>query len=124
MRRLTVLSTVMLLAMLTLWSGVGQAAAWKRPPGGVDQWYWELDPPKPGIAGLPPMRASYPNPGSANIWDTDLFLDSNTPNGGIPTGPSPVVQALHATGKYSICYVEAGAQQAIFPDQPDFAPAD
>jgi hypothetical protein len=43
---------------------------------------------------------------------------------GIPTGRSPVVQALHAAGKYSICYVEAGAQQLGFPDRRDFAPAD
>ena len=51
-----------------------------------------------------------------------MFADSNT-DGGVPTGPSPVVQALHTAGKYSICYIEAGAQQAE-PDSSNFAPAD
>jgi hypothetical protein len=129
MRRPTVssiLAVVTVLAVLGLTSGAGgaSAASWKRPPGGLEQWYWEIDPSQPGLAGLPPITASYPNPGSANVWDTDLFLDSNTPNAGIPTGRSPVVQALHAAGKYSICYVEAGAQQLGFPDRRDFAPAD
>src|ERR1700677_2954815 len=129
MRRLTVssiLTVVTMLAVLGLSSGVGaaSAASWERPPGGLEQWYWEIDPSQPGLAGLPPITASYPNPGSANVWDTDLFLDSNTPNAGIPTGRSSVVQALHAAGKYSICYVEAGAQQLGFPDRRDFAPAD
>ena len=44
------------------------------------------------------MSARYPQPGSANIWDTDLFEDSNVAGGGIPTGGSPVVRALHARG--------------------------
>ncbi len=42
----------------------------------------------------------------------------------MPTGPSAVVTALHAAGKYSICYVEAGAYQTGFPDDADFAAAD
>jgi len=56
-----------------------------------------------------------------------LFSDSNTSSGshlGIPTGLSPVVQAIHAAGHYSVCYVEAGAFQAGFPDDPDFAKKD
>jgi hypothetical protein len=76
---------------------------------------------------LPAPSAAYPAPGSAHIWDTDLFEDSNTSSGGtvrIPTGPSPVVRAIHAAGHYSICYVEAGAYQTSFPDGADFAPAD
>ncbi len=100
------------------------AANYKRPPARHDQWYWEIGPPKPGLAGLPAVRGAYPAPGSANIWDTDLFQDSNTPGAGIPTGRSPVVRALHASGKYSICYVEAGAYQTSFPDKGNFAPAD
>jgi hypothetical protein len=76
------------------------------------------------LAGLPATTGAYPAPGSANIWDTDLFQDSNTANGGIPTGPSPVVQAIHAAGHYSICYVEAGAYQEGFPDDSNFATAD
>lgn len=32
--------------------------------------------------------------------------------------------ALHRAAKYSICYVEAGAQQTSFPDRRDFSPAD
>ena len=75
-----------------------------------------------GIAAGPP--GPIPTPGSANIWDTDLFADSNTANAGIPTGRSRVVTALHAAGKYSICYVEAGAYQTSFPDLSNFAPAD
>jgi hypothetical protein len=114
----SILTVVTMLAVLGLWSGADGASAafWKRPPGGLQQWYWEIDPPKAGVAGLPPITASYPKPGSANIWDTDLFFDSSTAHAGIPTGRSPVVQALHAAGKYSICYVEAGAQQPSFPD--------
>jgi hypothetical protein len=99
-------------------------AGWRRPPAGVLQWYWQIGSARPGLAGLPPVRGSYPAPGAARIWDTDLFADSNVARGGIPTGPSPVVRALHRTGKYSICYVEAGAQQTTFPDARDFAPAD
>ncbi len=100
------------------------AAVYKLPPTGQDQWYWEISPSQPGLAGLPSTSGSYPAPGSANIWDTDLFQDSNTASAGIPTGPSPVVQALHASGKYSICYVEVGAYQQGFPDNSNFAAAD
>lgn len=100
----------------------GSAATYKLPPTGQDQWYWEIGPAAPGLKGLPAVTGAYPAPGSANIWDTDLFQDSNT--AGIPTGISPVVQALHASGKYSICYVEAGAYQTGFPDASDFAAAD
>ncbi len=99
-----------------------------RPlPHGGDSWYWEIGPPRAGLAGLPAIRAGYPKPGSAKIWDTDLFEDSNTSHGqtlAIPTGPSPVVRALHKAGHYSICYVEVGAFQTGFPDNRDFAPSD
>jgi hypothetical protein len=99
-------------------------AAYPLPPTGVNQWYWELNPSAAGLAGLPPTSGAYPSPGSADIWDTDLFQDSNTASAGIPTGPSPVVEAIHAAGHYSICYVEAGAYQVGFPDASDFATAD
>ena len=105
-------------------AAAADAATYNLPPTGQDQWYWEIGPSAPGVSGLPPTTGAYPAPGSANIWDTDLFQDSNAPNGGIPTGPSPVVQALHASGKYSICYIEAGAYQTRFPDDADFAAAD
>ncbi len=112
----------------TVAGGGTQKLGYTLPPtrksnGQPDQWYWEIDPPKNGLAGLPATAAAYPAPGSANIWDTDLFADSNVP-GGIPTGPSPVVAAIHAAGHYSICYVEAGAYQIGFPDDSNFAPAD
>lgn len=123
MRRLVVCAVVGLLGVLAS-AGVAAAASWKRPPGGLDQWYWQIGTAKPGLAGLPPVTGAYPSAGAANIWDTDLFLDSNTPHAGIPTGPSPVVRALHRAGKYAICYIEAGAQQTSFPDRHDFAPAD
>jgi Glycoside-hydrolase family GH114 len=103
------------------------AVSYKRLPHGNDSWFWEIDPPKAGLAGLPAIRAAYPKPGSAKIWDTDLFADSNTSHGsklGIPTGKSPVVTALHAAGHYSICYVEVGAFQTGYPDNSDFARAD
>jgi hypothetical protein len=116
-------TVVAALAALVMAAPAG-AATYKLPPTGKDQWYWEIDPPQPGLAGLPTTSAAYPKPGSANIWDTDLFQDSNTPEAGIPTGPSPVVSALHGSGKYSICYVEAGAYQTGFPDDADFAAAD
>jgi len=100
-------------------------ARYRRPPSRpTNQWYWELSPSQPGLAGLPATSAAYPAPGSANIWDTDLFQDSNTADAGIPTGRSPVVQAIHAAGHYSICYVEAGAYQVGFPDDSHFATAD
>jgi hypothetical protein len=63
MRRLTVssiLAVVTILAVLGLTSGAGgaSAASWKRPPGGLEQWYWEIDPSQPGLAGLPAITAS------------------------------------------------------------------
>jgi hypothetical protein len=98
----------------------------KQSNNSPNQWYWEISPSNPGLAGLPATNAAYPAAGSANIWDTDLFADAGTSvnSVGIPTGPSPVVQAIHAAGHYSICYVEAGAQQNGFPDFSDFATAD
>ncbi len=71
-----------------------QAASYQRPPSGQAQWYWEIDPSAPGLAGLPSTTGSYPAPGSANIWDTDLFQDSNTgrrenPDGRLAGRPGP-----------------------------------
>jgi len=110
------------IAVLGIVAPAAAAATYTLPPTGQDQWYWEISPSSNGLAGLPSVTGAYPSPGSANIWDTDMFADSNTV-GGVPTGPSPVVQALHGAGKYSICYIEAGAQQAE-PDSSNFAPAD
>jgi hypothetical protein len=110
------------IAALGVLAPAASAATYQLPPTGQDEWYWEINPGSDGLGGLPPVSAAYPAPGSANIWDTDVFADSNT-GGGIPTGPSPVAQALRAVGKYSICYVEAGAQQSE-PDSSNFAPAD
>jgi hypothetical protein len=112
------------LASLLLATAGARAASDKLPPSGRDQWYWNIDPATPGLTGLPPTTGGYPAPGSANIWDTDLFQDSNAARAGIPTGGSAVVRALHASGKYSICYIEAGAYQTAFPDDSDFAAAD
>jgi hypothetical protein len=113
-----------LAALAACAAGAASAAVYVTPPTGGDQWYWELDPPRPGLAGLPPTSGPYPSPGSANVWDTDLFEDSNTHGAGIPRGPSRVVAAIYAAGHYSICYVEAGAYQLGFPDDADFATAD
>lgn len=104
-----------------------EAAAPRPLPKGNDSWFWEIDPPRAGLPGLPAVTAPYPKPGSARIWDTDLFEDSNRSRGQtlrIPTGRSPVVEALHAAGHYAVCYVEAGAYQTGFPDDRDFASAD
>ncbi len=122
---------------LALMLAGGGAAVAKRPhypklPTSGDSWYWEISAPKTGLTGLPVTSAAYPQPGSARIWDTDLFYDSNTsyndrhgnPVLRPPTGPSPVVQAIHLAGHYSICYVEAGAFQTNFPDNAHFASAD
>lgn len=117
-------SSVLVVVIVLLVVPVAGAAPYRLPPRGRNQWYWELDPPKAGLAGLPPTSAPYPRPGSADIWDTDLFEDAGAARAQIPTGPSPVVAALHASGKYSICYVDAGAYQTGFPDDRDFAPAD
>jgi hypothetical protein len=122
-RRLAVLATLACSLVLT----PAALAQYTPPPSSGDSWYWEIDPPAAGLAGLPAASAPYPAPGSAHIWDTDLFQDSNTSAGarlGIPTGPSPVVAAVHAAGHYSVCYVEAGAYQTGFPDDGDFARAD
>jgi len=112
------------LVSVLLTTAGAEAATYKLPPRGQEQWYWQIGPAQPGLAGLPSTTGAYPKPGSANIWDTDLFQDSNTAHAGIPTRRSPVVTALHSSGKYSICYVEAGAYQTSFPDKSDFAPAD
>jgi Glycoside-hydrolase family GH114 len=116
------LAITLALALLGIFVPAAAAATYKLPPTGQDQWYWEISAPSDGLAGLPSVTGAYPSPGSANIWDTDMFADSNT-DGGVPTGASPVVQALHAAGKYSICYIEAGAQQAE-PDSSNFAASD
>jgi hypothetical protein len=108
---------------LGLAAGPAAAVSWRRPPARPSQWYWEIDAPRPGLAGLPAVTGAFPAPGAAAIWDTDLFADSNVPDG-IPTGRSPIVTALHAAGHYSICYLEAGAYQSGFPDDRDFAAAD
>jgi hypothetical protein len=102
-------------------------AQYKALPTTGDSWYWEIDPPAAGLSGLPPTSAAYPKPGSARIWDTDLFSDSNTSSGsqlGTPSGESPVVEAIHAAGHYSVCYVEVGAFQTGFPDNSDYAKSD
>jgi Glycoside-hydrolase family GH114 len=89
------------------------------PAVGADQWYWQI-----GGGTLPSTSGAYPAPGSANIWDTDGFADASAiGSNNEPSGPSTIVAQLHATGKYSICYIEAGAQQAE-PDQSHFAAAD
>jgi Glycoside-hydrolase family GH114 len=110
------------IVVLGVFAPAASAATYHLPPTGQDQWYWEISPPSDGLGGLPSVTGAYPSPGSANIWDTDMFADSNT-DGGVPTGPSPVVEGLHAAGKYSICYIEAGAQQPE-PDSSNFAAAD
>ena len=93
--------------------------SYKLPPRGQDQWYWQI-----GGGKLPPTTGAYPAPGSANIWDTDDFEDANSMGSNDePNGPSSIVSSLHASGKYSICYIEAGAQQDE-PDASHFAPAD
>jgi hypothetical protein len=97
--------------------GGGGGTGYTKPPSDAS-WYWQI-----GGGTLPAYSAAYPAPGSANIWDTDLFADSNI-SGGIPTGPSSVVQGIHAAGHYAICYVEVGAYQVGFPDNSDFASAD
>ena len=93
--------------------------SYRLPPSGQDQWYWEI-----GGGKLPATTGAYPAPGSANIWDTDDFEDANSMGSNDePNGPSSIVSSLHASGKYSICYIEAGAQQDE-PDASHFAPAD
>ena len=122
-RACVILGCLLAAGAATSLASAADAATYRLPPTGQDQWYWEISPAQPGLAGLPATTGTYPAPGSANIWDTDLFQDSNT-GGGIPTGPSPVVTAVHAAGKYSVCYVEGGAYQTGFPDDSNFAAAD
>ncbi len=125
-RRALTLAALLALAVPAS-ASAAQHHPYKRPPHGGDSWYWELDPPRAGLTGLPATSGPYPTPGSAHIWDTDLFQDSNTSSGRalrIPTRTSPVVQAIHAAGHYSICYVEVGAFQTGYPDNSDFAPVD
>ncbi len=105
-------------------TGVGAAsasAAYLAPPhpgGGVTvQWYWQI-----GGGTLPSMTSGTAS--TANIWDTDMFADATTlgPNDD-PNAPSKIVSQLHAADKYSVCYIEAGAQQDE-PDQSHFVAAD
>jgi hypothetical protein len=126
-----VLGIVALAAALAL-PASAPAKSYPRPPSSGASWYWEISAPKVGLVGLPAVSARYPAPGSARIWDTDLFYDSNRSFNGKhgnpvlrpPTGPSAVVKAIHRAGHYSICYVEVGAFQTNFPDNSHFAPAD
>jgi hypothetical protein len=97
------------------------ATSYKLPPatgGGVTpQWYWQI-----GGGSLPSMTSGAAS--TANIWDTDDFTDAGSMGSNDePNGASTVVTQLHAANKYSICYVEAGAQQAE-PDASHFAAAD
>ena len=97
------------------------ATSYKLPPatgsGVTPQWYWQIDG-----SNLPSMTSGAAS--TANIWDTDGFTDAGSMgSNNEPNGPSAVVSALHAAGKYSICYIEAGAQQAE-PDASHFAAAD
>ena len=84
---------------------------------------WEIDPGAPGLAGLPSTNGSYPAPG----WPTSgtpICSRTPTPAGESQPEARQVVRALHASGKYSICYIEAGAFQTGFPDASNFAAAD
>jgi len=97
------------------------ATSYKLPPatgsGVTPQWYWQI-----GGGSLPSMTSGAAS--TANIWDTDDFSDAGSMgSNNEPNGPSTVVSQLHAANKYSICYVEAGAQQAE-PDGSHFAAAD
>jgi Glycoside-hydrolase family GH114 len=126
-----VIASATLIATLAFASSA-PAKSYRRPPSTGDSWYWEISAPKVGLVGLPAARAAYPAPGSAYIWDTDLFYDSNRSFNGRhgnpvlrpPTGRSAVVRAIHRAGHYSVCYVEVGAFQTNFPDNSHFAPAD
>jgi hypothetical protein len=113
------MALVVAVLALTLSAVTASAASYKRPPVGQDQWYWQI-----GGGRLPSRTAAYPAPGSANIWDTDDYADASSMGANHePNRPSAVVASLHAAGKYSICYIEAGAQQPE-PDSSDFAAAD
>jgi hypothetical protein len=53
-----------------------------------------------------------------------MFEDANgVGSNNEPDARSQIVSELHATNKYSVCYIEAGAQQDE-PDQSHFASAD
>jgi glycosyl hydrolase family 114 len=97
------------------------ATSYKLPPatgsGVTPQWYWQI-----GGGSLPSMTSGAAS--TANIWDTDDFSDAGSMGSNDePSGASTVVSQLHAANKYSICYVEAGAQQDE-PDASHFAAAD
>jgi hypothetical protein len=97
------------------------ATSYKLPPatgsGVTPQWYWQI-----GGGSLPSMTSGAAS--TANIWDTDDFNDAGSMGSNDePSGASAVVSQLHAANKYSICYVEAGAQQDE-PDASHFAAAD
>lgn len=109
MKRIAAVIVVVLVGVLA--SG---ASAYKLPPVG-GHWYWQID------GKLPSTTAG--EPGTASIWDTDDFDDASAMTASEPSGPSSVVTALHSRGAYSICYVEAGAQQPE-PDSAHFAAAD
>jgi Glycoside-hydrolase family GH114 len=97
------------------------ATTYKLPPaagsGVTPQWYWQI-----GGGNLPSMTSGAAS--STNIWDTDDFSDAGSMGSNEePNGASTVVSQLHAANKYSICYIEAGAQQDE-PDASHFAAAD
>ncbi|HEX3833344.1 MAG TPA: endo alpha-1,4 polygalactosaminidase, partial [Solirubrobacteraceae bacterium] len=97
------------------------ATSYELPPaagnGVTPQWYWQIDG-----GSLPSMTSGAAS--TANIWDTDDFTDAGSMgSNNEPNATSTVVSQLHAAGKYSICYIEAGAQQDE-PDASHFAAAD
>ncbi len=100
----------------------GASPSYLVPPrdgGGVTlQWYWQI-----GGGTLPSMTSG--TAATANIWDTDLFNDASTLGSNEePNAASAIVTSLHQANKYSICYIEAGAQQQGFPDFSHFAATD
>ena len=124
-RRLAGLAAAGCALAFALAGGVaGSAAAtgaYLAPPhsgtGVTVQWYWQI-----GGGTLPSMTSGPAS--TANIWDTDMFEDANgMGSNNEPDARSSVVSELHATNKYSVCYIEAGAQQDE-PDQSHFASAD
>ena len=97
-------------------------ASYYAPPsngnGTTLQWYWQI-----GGGAIQSMTTG--TAATANIWDTDYFADAPGLDASHEaSGPSSIVQALHATNKYSICYLEVGAYQSNFPDASAFASAD
>lgn len=87
----------------------------------------ESDPAVPATGSGPGPRVRTPDPGATWQWQLtgplDLTVDADVYDVDGDETTAEQVRALHARGRYAICYVNAGAIEDFRPDSAAF-PAD